>query len=967
MASRGDYTQSSTYGYNSGRGGTHSGSTYQRQDQRTSIPTGRAGGTNYQSPYGGDDRPQGAGAVGQGANNQQFDEGAYNRQTAAENANTGFFLPDRPTSFGDAWDNTVEWSVNKFKSMPIVRIGGSVLDGSLIDDAGNFLGAWADSPWNPMNWESGDPPEWTVELGDGTVLNRGSAADGLDTGMMYGSGGSSLGERASRGQVGDTLTTSGGGTVTLGGRNVKQEGDEGYIDYTPDADNPEDMDIPAGSFFNHRTQQVESIQGDPYAYRRIDASNAWKEAGINDLVVSDEEWSEMSEEERQENFEARREASKDFYNFGNQGANPSPFTDILPAQNFQGSTDEWAEGVRELYNNGEITSQQLDRFLDDAKRNQGEATVEQLEVAERLDFLKDEGGYEDEELVGFIDEFAKEEFSSTGSRSTDDYFNTFQNTLQELTDVDPALEESMYELYDTKRDEDYTNSFNYLDSVRGTEDFNLAYSNTDVTKRNAYLEHMYGNGELTDEEYGQSVAANLASEGEFVFQLDDGRFALGTEEGIYADHTIILMPDAELTDDQKYYDYDKNKKFDDVTSVEGASDEFNDRRERIARLDNLGGVRYKNAKALKKPEGSFFDKVKSIGKTVGLNMLTGGAYTAVPALENIVKGEATSEDWAVFALPALEATGLIVPPSGVKGDVGRGLEIGKLQLSYANTVLGVDALLADDLGSFFKNQIALPYIEGKLKQIDWKLPKSLKNDVDDWQAYWDTVPSDIKAGISTTVGEMRKGASFEDAASDGLVQWAESAGYRDRIEDALGDAASNFDDEFLQPFKDKVTNIVNVDGAKKFLSDFDDNTLQKFTKPIGDVGSSVGNVTDPLFSTVGDAGSAIEDAVRPVGSAIEDAVRPVGSAIDDYLLQPALGILGGAAGLLLGGAGGGGGGGQPSGTRTTDSLFRDELFKFKEKDLGLVERVVQDAPKEQMVDFNDDPFASDFNNRNLFG
>ena len=62
-----------------------------------------------------------------------------------------------------------------------------------------------------------------------------------------------------------------------------------------------------------------------------------------------------------------------------------------------------------------------------------------------------------------------------------------------------------------------------------------------------------------------------------------------------------------------------------------------------------------------------------------------------------------------------------------------------------------------------------------------------------------------------------------------------------------------------------------------------------------------------------------------------------------------------------------GGGGQPSGTRTTDSLFRDELFKFKEKDLGLVERVVQDAPKEQIVDFNDDPFASDFNNRNLFG
>lgn len=63
----------------------------------------------------------------------------------------------------------------------------------------------------------------------------------------------------------------------------------------------------------------------------------------------------------------------------------------------------------------------------------------------------------------------------------------------------------------------------------------------------------------------------------------------------------------------------------------------------------------------------------------------------------------------------------------------------------------------------------------------------------------------------------------------------------------------------------------------------------------------------------------------------------------------------------------GGGGGRLWNTRTTDGLFRDELFKFKEKDLGLVERVTQDEPREQLADFNDDPFASDFNNRNLFG
>jgi hypothetical protein len=1020
MASRGDYTQSSSY-YGGTSRGNYGGSVYNKQYTGTNIPTGRMGGTNVPNPYVESPPPLGAGAVGQGANNQQFDRGAYDRQTADELANTGF-LPDRPTSFADAWDNTVDWSINKFQSMPIVKIGNKIIDRTLIDDAGQWLGGWSDSPWNPMNWESGDPPQWTVELGDGTVLERGSAADGLDLGMLYGGtgGGSSLGSQASRGEVGDKLTTAGGGTVRLGGRNVKQEGDEGYIDYTPDADNPEDMDIPAGSFFNHRTQQIESIQGDPYAYRRIDASNAWKEAGINDLVVSDEEWSQMSEEERQENFEARKEAAKDTYNFGDQLNNPSPFTDILPAQNAQGTADEWIDSVREMYNNGEITSQQLNRALDDAKRNQGASTVEQLEVAERIDFLKDAGGFEDEELAGFVDEFAMEEFSFEGVRSKDDYFDTFQNTLQELTNVDPALEEAMYELYDSKRDADYTNSYNYLDSIRGTDEFGSAYANTDVTKRNAYLSYMHGNGELSDAEYKQSVAANLAADGEFVFQTPDGDYAVGTPDGIYGEHKLIVVPNAEGADDQPYFQYQKDRKYDDIESVEGASDEFNERRKRIARLDNTGGVFYDNKSPRKKPESSLWDKAKGAFKDIALNALTGGAYSAVPAIGNILKGEATTEDWAIFATPALEATGVIRPPSGKAGDVGRGLEIGELSLSYANTVLGVDALLADDLESFFVKRIATPYVESKLKEIDWQFPESIQEEADKWQAYWDTVPDDIKAGIDTTVLELYKGSSFEEAAAEGIVEWAEASGNRDRIEEALGDAASGFDDEFLQPFKDKVTKVVNVENAREFLSDFDDETLQKFTNPIGDLGSEIGNVTDPIlstvgdigsatedvirdvgseignvtdpilstvgdvgsatediikdvgsavgdvtdpvFSAVGDVGSAIEDAARPIGSAIEDAAKPVGSAIDDYILQPTKTLLGIGAGLLLGG----GGGLNVSGTRTTDSLFRDDLFKFKEKDFGMVERVEQAPPRLQVVEnFYDDPFASDFNDRNL--
>ena len=42
------------------------------------------------------------------------------------------------------------------------------------------------------------------------------------------------------------------------------------------------------------------------------------------------------------------------------------------------------------------------------------------------------------------------------------------------------------------------------------------------------------------------------------------------------------------------------------------------------------------------------------------------------------------------------------------------------------------------------------------------------------------------------------------------------------------------------------------------------------------------------------------------------------------------------------------------------------MYSFKEKDFGMVERVEQAPPRLQVVEnFYDDPFASDFNDRNL--
>jgi len=59
---------------------------------------------------------------------------------------------------------------------------------------------------------------------------------------------------------------------------------------------------------------------------------------------------------------------------------------------------------------------------------------------------------------------------------------------------------------------------------------------------------------------------------------------------------------------------------------------------------------------------------------------------------------------------------------------------------------------------------------------------------------------------------------------------------------------------------------------------------------------------------------------------------------------------------------------QPSGTRTTDGLFSSELFKFtpvKFTDVGRTQP--RQAPQELVEDIDSNPFASDFDNRNLFG
>ena len=319
--SRGDYLSttggSSTFG---GSFGNHNVSVYEDTDtSQAGGPTGQGGTT------GGDPNwsASGVGAVGQ--------DGTQYMPTVTE------FYGDLGSPFDDDFGSPIDDSglfriptfseigqniIGYVQDTVFWSIGNSIVSGDLISDTGEWLGQWSDSPWNPANWESRDPPEWSVYMGDPrgeyvTLASGSLEATGQLRNVEFDDEGRAVG-----------ADTGAGGTTNIT-REVVLPGEEGYIDYINSFENPQDMDIPEGYMYDYSTGKVVEIQGNPYAYRIIDRSNAWKEAGINDLLLSDEDWNLLTEEEKQANFDARQAiAEADPYNFGGESQSASPLPSI---------------------------------------------------------------------------------------------------------------------------------------------------------------------------------------------------------------------------------------------------------------------------------------------------------------------------------------------------------------------------------------------------------------------------------------------------------------------------------------------------------------------------------------------------------------------------------------------------------------------------------------------------------------
>jgi len=135
-------------------------------------------------------RPSGPGAVGQdGSTQAEYDE---NMDMSVEGEGT----------FAKLWSGIKDIAMMS----PTIRVGASIVDGTLFNDIGEFIGSWDENPWNPANWESGDPPEWTVNLPDGSEILSGGGYSNMGGTQGRGGPGGTPNSTAGQSPAGSAIT-----------------------------------------------------------------------------------------------------------------------------------------------------------------------------------------------------------------------------------------------------------------------------------------------------------------------------------------------------------------------------------------------------------------------------------------------------------------------------------------------------------------------------------------------------------------------------------------------------------------------------------------------------------------------------------------------------------------------------------------------------------------------------------------
>ena len=491
-------------------------------------------------------------------------------------------------------------------------------------------------------------------------------------------------------------------------------------------------------------------------------------------------------------------------------------------------------------------------------------------------------------------------------------------------DVSPELS-GLAEQKTQLQDEGYVNKTNeWVNELEGLKQqdpasFTSSFNEMPTQSKLQYLYSAYEKGDLTEDQYKENfkntVNANYDPQTnpntKIIIDIK-GNDYLVDANNVYGQMTdpFFLKSGAFYADDSLYFPSEKMSEGAWLQSIgsgqKSAEDKISD---------------------LLEPSTASFFLNNPVTQIAGL-VIPG--FSAATTLAKVATGEDVSPmEIASGLLTGLEMSGAIKAPTldaMPEGQVGTPMPntgTGLFGTTYAQTEAALNVAAAGDAEGAALALVGDDLITGGLDKVglDQATIENAGIQYDDFQA-----------GVGKVVSEVAGGADLDDALAQGLGKYIREGG-------TLGSV-----------------DLPSVDLG------IDLSGLKDVIKPIVETVEDIGR---PIVKLVEDAGrpvvEAVEDVARPVGDIVEDVAQGAGDVLSDLdtAVRQALpdidlpsvnlnlgGLLTGAGAVAIP---------QLSATRTTDDLFKDELFKFQTEigvDVEPLEYVDLNAPAEN---FFEDP------------
>jgi hypothetical protein len=320
---------------------------------------------------------------------------------------------------------------------------------------------------------------------------------------------------------------------------------------------------------------------------------------IEELTLTDEQWSQATEEERQANYEARKELAR------NAGSTDlvNPYGNISLAAVDEESLSGLYGDLEAQLESGEISQASFDRYTDDLQRSVAP------DLAGQRNMLLNAGFTEEELLASGYGEFDSIEDDS------------FRSTVEDIESLDERQAVQTYELYDTRQEQNFDNAFSKLDELDTTspDEFSVAYNSLGTEQKNAYLYHQFENEQLGEEEYQAAVVQNLLNDGVPLFITDEGEIAKGYK--YQTGYQVLQFGDSTAKRDAG--DNFSRASLDRLFNDADVDQEFIDRRHAVEDMEK-GNISWGEVGYEKVPEASIGSRIKA----PVLNWATGGLYSA---------------------------------------------------------------------------------------------------------------------------------------------------------------------------------------------------------------------------------------------------------------------------------------------------------------------------------------------------